>query len=187
MSDVGYTDTPYGRCPIKSIRTLATPLITPLVQEFHHLSSSSSSSSSSSASLRELDAPFFPPWIGGGGRIYPWTDRIVGGGDGIRLSGRSVSGGGAVHARWFLERLVMPRRDVSTARWDRGLGDPWTGYYSWLFVAQFAGPTTDNEWKTAVCVAERACNARGCWLKVSERGGGGRKRKGFADVDARGL
>lgn len=109
MSDVGYTDTPYGRCPIKSIRTLATPLITPLVQEFHHLSSSSSSSSS--ASLRELDAPFFPPWIGGGGRIYPWTDRI-GGGDGIRLSGRSVSGGGA----------VMPRRDVSTARWDRGLG-----------------------------------------------------------------
>lgn len=122
MSDVGYTDTPYGRCPIKSIRTLATPLITPLVQEFHHLSSSSSSCSSSSASLRELDAPFFPPWIGGGGRIYPWTDRIVGGGDGIRLSGRSVSGGGAVHARWFLERLVMPRRDVSTARWDRGWG-----------------------------------------------------------------
>lgn len=154
MSDVGYTDTPYGRCPIKSIRTLATPLITPLVQEFRHLSSSASC-------FRELRSSFFP---------FPF--RSLDSGDGIRIvgereldcqGGRSVNGGGAVHSRWFLDRLAAP--DVTFRPQDGigGWGDPWTGYYSWLFVAQFAGPTMDNEWKTAVCVAgRRMCNARGC-------------------------
>lgn len=110
MSDVGYTDTPYGRCPIKSIRTLATPLITSLVQEFRHLSSSASC-------FRELRSSFFP---------FPF--RSLDSGDGIRIvgereldcqGGRSVSGGGAVHSRWFLDRLAAP--DV-TFRPQDGIG-----------------------------------------------------------------
>lgn len=80
MSDVGYTDTPYGRCPIKSIRTLATPLITPLVQEFRHLSSSSAFENS----VLLFSFPF--PILGFGGRN---SNR---GGEGIGLSGRSVRG-----------------------------------------------------------------------------------------------
>lgn len=153
MSDVGYTDTPYGRCPIKSIRTLATPLITPLVQEFRHLSSSSAFENSVLFFFLSLS----DPWIRGT-EFESWGEREL-----DCQGGRSVSGGGAVHSRWFLDRLAAP--DVTFRPQDGigGWGDPWTGYYSWLFVAQFAGPTMDNEWKTAVCVAgRRMCNARGC-------------------------
>ena len=90
MSDVGYTDTPYGRCPIKSIRTLATPLITPLVQEFRHLSSSSAFENSVLLFFLSLSDPWirgpeFESWGRGN-----WTVREVGRSTGVE---RSIVGG----------------------------------------------------------------------------------------------
>lgn len=104
MSDVGYTDTPYGRCPIKSIRTLATPLITPLVQEFRHLSSSSAFENS----VLLFSFPF--PILGFEGRNSNrggrgnWTVREVG--QGVE---RSIVGGfwtGSLPPTWRFDRKM---------------------------------------------------------------------------------
>lgn len=107
MSDVGYTDTPYGRCPIKSIRTLATPLITPLVQEFRHLSSSSSAFENS---VLLFFLSLSDPWIRGTefeswGRGN-WTVREVGRSAGVE---RSIVGGfwtGSLPPTWRFDRKM---------------------------------------------------------------------------------
>lgn len=94
--------------------------------------------------LRFFLSFFLPSVLGFGGEgDGSIRGRIESWGDGIRLSGRSVSGAGAVHIRWFLERLV-DAPDV-TFRPQDGIG-------GWGIRGQVIIPG---------CLSRRVCGANG--------------------------